>query len=130
MEASMLKMIKLLADDGHNVITDQVFFGDHHLKRAVQEFADHTVYFVKVTCALDMVKEREILRGDRTLGLGNDQFDKVHGPTRVYDLTVDTTDLKGFVCARAILESVQSTPHPKAFEELRKRFGIVENAVA
>jgi len=83
---SIPKVIKTLADDGHNLIVDEVLFEDLGLKYYVQALSNHTVCFIGITCDLDVMEEREILRGDRALGLARDQILRVHDPRGFIDL--------------------------------------------
>lgn len=111
------KVIKTIADDGHDIILDEVFFGDESLNRYVQALKDHTVYFIGVMCDLKTLQEREILRGDRALGLGRDQIGRVHTPERSYDMTVDTTCTSAFECGKAILKFIDENPNPESFRQ-------------
>lgn len=121
---SIPKVIKTLADDGHNLIVDEVLFEDIALQHYANALRNHTVYFIAITCDLDVMEEREILRGDRALGLARDQLLRVHGPTRFYDLTVDSTHVSAFNCARNILEFLSHNARPQGFDKLRGTFGI------
>lgn len=115
------KVIKTIADDGHDIILDEVFFGDESLNRYVQALKDHTVYFIGVMCDLKTLQEREILRGDRALGLGRDQIGRVHAPERSYDMTVDTTCTSAFECGKAILKFIDENPNPQSFRQKETR---------
>lgn len=111
------KVIQTLADDGHDIILDEVLFGDESLNRYVQALKDHTVYFIGVMCDLEVLREREILRGDRALGLGRDQIGRVHPPERSYDMIVDTTYTSAFDCGKAILKFIGENPNPQSFKQ-------------
>jgi chloramphenicol 3-O-phosphotransferase len=69
-------------------------------------------------CDLPTLQEREILRNDRALGLGRDQFTRIHAHLCPYDLTVDTTARSAFDCAQEILHYIRNTPEPKAFKQI------------
>ena len=88
---TMPSIAKLLADQGHNLIIDEVLYGDNKLIAYAEQLHSHTVYFVGVHCDLATLQAREIQRGDREIGLSNDQFNKVHAGIRHYDITVNTT---------------------------------------
>ncbi|MBA3814478.1 MAG: hypothetical protein H0X26_08365 [Alphaproteobacteria bacterium] len=117
---SIPKVVKTLADDGLNIIVDEVLFEDTCLKYYVRALSNHTVYFIGILCDLNAMEEREILRGDRALGLARAQVARVHGPTRSYDLTVDSTHISAFDNARNILEFVSQNGNPQGFDKLRK----------
>ncbi|MBN1684356.1 MAG: hypothetical protein JW855_02845 [Gammaproteobacteria bacterium] len=62
-------LAKILADQGHHLIIDEVLFGHDLLKDYVNLLKSHTVYFIGVFCDLSIMQEREILRRDRVIGL-------------------------------------------------------------
>ena len=115
-----VKMIRLLADEGYDLIIDEVLFGDELLEKYVRNLVDHTVYFVQVTCDLGVMQEREVSRGDREIGFANNQLPKVHGPTRYYDLTVDTTGNTSLDCAEKILLYIKKNKNPQGFRKLNE----------
>jgi chloramphenicol 3-O phosphotransferase len=71
------------------------------------------------------MQEREILRGDRTIGLSNYQMSHIHGPTRFYDLAVDTTNTSSFDCAREILAYSKENKNPQSFHRLREELKVM-----
>lgn len=114
------KVVQTLARDGHNLIVDEVLFTLEELQSYMEALSDQTVYFVGVMCDVKSLQEREILRGNRAMGLGRDQINRVHQPPITYDLTVDTTNTSAFSCAEQILSFIQQTPTPQAFRQLRQ----------
>lgn len=116
------KVIRTMADQKLELIVDEVLFGDDILKEYVKALKGHTVYFFGIECSLPVMLEREILRKDRRPGLCRDQMERVHGPTRYYDLVVDTTHNTPFECARHILNFVRMTPQPLSFKTLESIF--------
>lgn len=106
----------LLADEGNDLIIDEVIFkGDDMLRIYAENLATHTVYFIQVLCELKTMQERESLRPDRPIGLSNDQFDRVHSEIRPYDLVVDTTHSSSASVAKMILDFMDKTPTPSGF---------------
>jgi chloramphenicol 3-O phosphotransferase len=108
-------VVKTLADDGHHLIVDEVLFTDAELEIYVRALVGHTVYFIGVMCDLKSLQERELLRGDRAIGLGHDQIARVHNRSRPYDFTVDTTRKSAFECAQEILSFMKNEPNPRSF---------------
>jgi chloramphenicol 3-O phosphotransferase len=108
------KFTKMLADTGHDVIVDEVFYKHSSIDSYRLELARHQLTYVGVYCDLDILNERELLRGDRAIGLANDQFSKVHDDDYPYDLKVDSSHSSSFELAREILEYV--TPALKSNE--------------
>ncbi len=98
----------LLADQGNNVIIDEVLLSEETLQGYLKALAAHTVYFVGVFCDLPTLQEREILRRDRAIGLSNDQANRVHPQGRTYDIMVDTTTQSPFALAKIILDLVHT----------------------
>lgn len=117
----MPEFANLLANRGNNIIIDEVLFDDTHLKSYINALQNHTVYFVGVFCELEAMQEREILRGDRAIGLSNDQIDRVHIGLREYDLKVDTTNTSAFNVAKQILTFVDSTETPEGFINMHSK---------
>ena len=98
----MRTAIAALADQGLDLVVDDVMLGagdqDHY--RAV--LSDHTVIFAAVRCALESAEQRERERGDRDIGMARWQFPRVHAG-RDYDLEVWTDDTSPEDGARQIL---------------------------
>jgi chloramphenicol 3-O-phosphotransferase/RimJ/RimL family protein N-acetyltransferase len=119
---AMPKVVRVLADTGFNIIIDEVLFGDNALKDYVKELANDMVYFIAIKCSLGAMEEREILRGDRAIGLSRDQYEKVHLGTRDYDVELDTTANSSVVCAHSILSFISNNPKPKAFDNILSKY--------
>lgn len=97
------RVVQLLADLGHDIIVDEVIFDKASFDQYLQRLRDHTVYVVQVACNIDVLLERERLRGDRAIGLANDQFDRLQSYAYDYDLIVDTTCVSAMDNARRIV---------------------------
>lgn len=120
---TMPDFAKLLADKGQHIIIDEVLFDDDHLKSYIHQLSDHIVYFVGVYCDLSVMRNREILRGNRAIGLSNDQFDRVHQGLREYDMIVNTNQSDFFENAKTILRFIEDNDHPSGFCKMRKTIG-------
>ena len=117
----MAAFTALVLNAGHNLILDEVLLSDEQLSQYLSNLSpDHTVYFVGVYCDLETMQEREILRRDRTIGLSNDQFSRVHKGLREYDFTVDTSNCSTFEAAKKILEYVSMNLTPQGFLNTRQ----------
>ena len=103
---SIPSIAKTMADNGLNLIIDEILFGDEQLKAYLECLKEHKLYFIGVKCSLGVMEERELLRGDRAIGLSRDQYNKVHKGYRPYDLEVDTTNNASFTCAWQILDFI------------------------
>jgi chloramphenicol 3-O phosphotransferase len=111
---SIPKIFKLLADDGHYLILDEVVWEEEEMKDYSLILKNHEVYFVKVACKLELVEEREKIRGDRVWGLARDQYNKIENLKWEYDVNVDTSQLTPFESAKKILEAVEKK-QPQTF---------------
>jgi chloramphenicol 3-O phosphotransferase len=115
----MPKFAEMLASRGHNLMIDEVLLDQEALKAYAQHLRAYTVYYIGIVCDLAVMQGRERLRGDRCIGLSNDQMDRVHhGVLGVYDFTVDTTVICPVESARRILQFVDDVPVPRAFKSL------------
>ncbi len=113
------KLFGYLADHNSHLIIDEVLLEEEELQDYLEILKNHQVYFIGVMCDLKEMQKRERSRGDRSIGLSNDQIKRVHQGNYIYDLTVDTTYQSPEVVAKEILEFVEETKNPKAFEELQ-----------
>jgi chloramphenicol 3-O phosphotransferase len=120
--AGMIGAIGALACARNDIIVDEVLFGDDMLSEYVRELQGQTVYFVAIHCTLEIVEQRERERGDRFINSAKAQFPLVHGPTRHYDLELDTSLSSPHELAGLIKEYVTSTPEPQGFVAMQRVF--------
>lgn len=109
-----------------NIAVDEVLFHDYYLKEYTKAFKGQKAYCIGIHCELAELIRRENKRGGFSVGLGRDQISKVHGPTRHYDLEIDTTHTSAADCAHQILTYVAATPKPQGFKKLEEAFGLQE----
>lgn len=82
--------LKAYADAGNNLILEHILDTEGWLETLSGLFAGHDVLFVAVHCPLDLLIEREELRGDRPIGSARKDHETIHiGKT--YDLELDST---------------------------------------
>ncbi|MDX2005932.1 MAG: hypothetical protein SFU83_11695 [Meiothermus sp.] len=124
--AGMVGAIGALARAGSDLVVDEVLFGDGMLKEYVRELSGQSVYFIAVNCPLEIVERRERERGDRFVNSARAQFPLVHGPTRRYDLELDTSRTTPDQLARRIYEYVASVAHPQGFLAMRSDFAAAQ----
>jgi len=107
---------KTLSDIGMNLIMDTLFLIDDKvgLKEWVELLHDYPVLFVHVTCPLEELRRREKERGDREIGQGESQLEKLN-PQNTYDITVDTSNEN---CADEIIEALKFPEKLTAFKTL------------
>ncbi len=115
----MPQFAEILAASGNNLIIDEVLLDQKALKSYAQHLRAYTVYYIGIFCDLAVMQERERLRGNRCIGLSNDQMDRVHhGVLGVYDFTVDTTAICPVTAARRIIQFVDAHPVPQSLRSL------------
>jgi chloramphenicol 3-O phosphotransferase len=82
---------KAYADAGNNLILEHILDTEGWLDTLSDLLAEHDVLFVAVHCPLDLLIEREQLRGDRPIGSAQRDYETIH-IGKVYDLQLDATD--------------------------------------
>lgn len=114
---TMAQVIKCIADCDHDVIADMVLREKTTLNHYIKALANHTVYFIRVTCDLDELERREQSRGNRIIGLAREHRGFVDHYKAFYDLIIDSTYCSPAECAQKILDFIQKTPHPQSFKK-------------
>ena len=104
-----IDVVKIMADNGLNLIIDEVIWSDARINKYKTILAKHSILFVKVFCERHSSQERELLRGDREIGLSNDQIDKINSIKFQYDLEINTDVLSSFEAAKEIVNKLRKT---------------------
>ena len=120
----MVGGIGALARAETDMSVDDVLFGDTLLREYIRELSGQIVYFVAVHCPLEVIECRERERGDRFINSAKAQFPLVHGPTRSYDLELDTSVYTPDQLAALIMQYIETTPEPQGFAAMARGFGI------
>lgn len=105
---------------GQPVIVDHVLSTDAW-RYMLEDLVGLPVFIVGVFCALDVLIDRERMRGDRKIGLAESQYDAIHAG-RHYDHVVDTSSASEIDCGQAVLKWLQSGPIPAAFPKMHREF--------
>lgn len=85
----MRTSIAALADQGLDLVVDDVMLGAGDQDHYREVLASHTLTFVAVHCAIETAEQRERERGDRDIGMARWQYSRVH-TGRDYDVEVWT----------------------------------------
>jgi chloramphenicol 3-O phosphotransferase len=101
-----IKLIKTILDCNLDIIIDEVIWNQDQMDSYRELFKGHKVVFVKIYCEREVAQEREILRGNREIGLANDQFDKVESIKWNYDLVIDSNASRSFEIGKKILKLI------------------------
>lgn len=83
------EVVITLAKNGHNLIVDEVAFGNKEIEIWRKKLSEFNTFYIGVHCPLPTLESRERARGDRILGSARHQFYTVHDDIH-YDLEVDT----------------------------------------
>lgn len=102
--AGMRRAMAALAGAGNHLIIDDVMFGEGEAQDYQALMAGFDLRFVGLTAPLELIEARELARGDREIGLGRWQYDRVHVGVP-YDLTIDTATTTPEENARIIAEA-------------------------
>ena len=103
------KVVKLLADNGLNVIFDECnFVKKNETEFLINDyrnlFSEHKLLMVGVKCDLKIMEQREKSRGDRVIGMAKIFHQSEKNFQFPYDLIVDTTSGSPFANAQKILK--------------------------
>jgi chloramphenicol 3-O phosphotransferase len=109
--SSLHQSIRVLLSGQFPGVIDHVFEQDAWYEDCLAALEDHQVFVVGVHCPLEVVRHREMARGDRRIGLAEWQFPLVH-KNRRYDLEVDTSTRSSEDCAAEILSAYHGCLSP------------------
>jgi len=100
----MRHAIAALADQGNDLIVDEVMLGSGEAAEYRRLLSDHDLKFVGLFAPLEVIEARERARGDRAIGLARGLYGRVHiGVT--YDLEIETSATTPEENARRICEA-------------------------
>jgi len=116
------KMCAGLYNDGINIVIDHVIVRECEIKELLSLFKETSFYSIKVDCNSEIIKQREINRGDRLIGLAQTQSVKIDRFVD-YDFTVNTDIIPPEQNAQIILDYISKEP-TKALQNMFKRYGI------
>ncbi|MDQ3704512.1 MAG: chloramphenicol phosphotransferase CPT family protein [Chloroflexota bacterium] len=121
--AGMYQAIAAVALVGNDVIVDDMIYDPEVLRSAVVALKDLPVLFVGVHVPVDIARQRELERGDRSPGGAAIFLEHVHVHD-TYDLELDTSTMTPEECAARIKTALESG-HPRtALRKLAGTFGI------
>lgn len=78
-----------LIEAGRGVIVDHVITSERIYRQLKEALASYAMRSVRITCALDVLKSRELARGNRCIGSAEASAEFLY-PKEGYDLVVDT----------------------------------------
>jgi chloramphenicol 3-O phosphotransferase len=99
--SGMRGAVAALARRGNHLIVDDVMLSADDQREYFAFLGDFDFRFVGMFAPLEILEERERVRGDRLPGLARWQYDRVHHGIN-YDLEIDTSKHSPHECARLI----------------------------
>lgn len=102
----MRRSVAALADEGNDLIVDDVMLESHEQQFYHSVLAEHEVSFVGLFAPLEILEKREKERGDRLVGLARWQVERVHNGF-TYDLKIDTSEASPQECANQIATALE-----------------------
>ena len=117
-QQSFARAVRLLADDGHDVVLDLVLLDRNSASSYIDALHGHRTYFIGVHCDGAILEARELARGDRFQNLARAQLPAVHMFREFYDLEIDTSTRGPNDLAGAILEFVAREASPTGVTRL------------
>lgn len=112
----MRRAILSLAQEGNNIIIDDIILDQSFLDDYLDVMADERLYFIGVRCPLSVIEQREAQRLGRFPGTAESHFISCHAHD-TYDVEVDTSVLTPAACAGLIVKRMAAGP-PEAFRQL------------
>lgn len=104
---------------GHDLVIDHAVTARYHAELLLAACEGHDTFIVGIECTIDLAREREAARGDRRLGLADQQFETIHSWLD-YDLVVDTSQQSPSEAAASILAALTSGDRKAAAATRRK----------
>lgn len=98
---------------------DHVLSEPWRLADCLVVFEGLDVLFVGVRCSTTELRRRELVRGDRPLGLAESQLACVHA-YGVYDVEVTSDESSAAECAQQVIRGLAAARPQPAFELLRR----------
>ena len=112
----MYETVRLLAEEGLNVIFDDVYW-DLLFPAKILKGID--VILVSIYAPLDVLETREVMRSNRTPGMARWQFSRIYPEDRVYDLEIDTSKISPEEAVKQIQDFLKNGTST-AFDKIRK----------
>lgn len=85
------RCLPALLSAGNNLLVDIIIENENQKERLTELLTGYDAFFVGVHCSLEILKERENLRGDRRIGDAEQDFKTVHSFLN-YDLEINSEE--------------------------------------
>ena len=97
--------LAILATSPYMLVVDQVFEQHEWFEACKNSLQNKKTYFIGIHCPLDVLETRELLRGDRRIGIAKGQFNNIH-LGKQYELELDSSVATPDECASAIIKFI------------------------
>ena len=97
--------VRELAALGHDLVIDHAVVSRAEAELLVSAVQSHQVLLVGLECPVDVLTERERMRGDRRPGMAAAQCERIHHWLE-YDLVIDSSRVDAEEAARRIMEAL------------------------
>lgn len=114
--------VRALADAGRDLVIDNAVTARAQADCLCAAVEGHRVLLVSVTCAPEILNQRERTRGDRHPGLASRQLDTIDRWLD-YDLRIDTSERSSTESAQQIINAL-SADSRGALERMRQRLSL------
>jgi chloramphenicol 3-O phosphotransferase len=90
---------------GHDLVIDHAVTARYHAELLLAAVESHEVLLVGLDCSAETLRQREQERGDRRIGMAEQQRSRIHAWLE-YDLLVDTATMSPQLAAERIVEAL------------------------
>ncbi|MDX1304670.1 chloramphenicol phosphotransferase CPT family protein [Photobacterium sp.] len=113
--------IKAVADSGNNLILDHIIESEEWFHYLQELLSNHDVFFVGIHCPIEILREREMKRGDKDIGnryFGESEYHFKHVHTySAYDYEIDTSKQSTAKSAEMVLSAWEQRAESVFFDK-------------
>lgn len=112
----MDRALAALVHEGNSIIFEHVLLYPEWRRGLAEALDGLEVYLIDIQCGIDVIEERERVRGDTIVGQARGHYEAVHAGMP-YDVEVDTSTGTPRAAAQRIAQRISTQP-PRALAEL------------
>ena len=95
--------VKQLLGLGHDLVIDHAVTARYHADLLLSAVEGHDAVLIGIDCSLTTLNQREMARGDRRVGMAEQQMKSIH-TWLAYDAVIDTSAMTPADAARRVVE--------------------------
>jgi chloramphenicol 3-O phosphotransferase len=103
--------ILAFARHGNRIILDMVISDDEAMAHIRDALQDLRLFWVRVDCPAEELDRREMIRGDRSIGLAGVQRRRIVASEWAYDKSVDTSAMTAWDAATVVIDAALARSH-------------------